>query len=186
MYQDIWRNGKLIQAGDRECQNRYEIIKSFCELKFHEPFSVCDIGANMAYFGIRLIEDFDCWVMAFEFHQFENRVKEINKNKLGNKLMYINRKITLNDLSVMNHCCKFDLILATSVLHHVTEPVQLWIDGMKNMCKYLIVEFAGVDSELTTKRKEYILPPDGIVIGHGDSHLEDNFKRPIILYHGKH
>ena len=66
-YQDSW-DGKVIEAGKRECASRYEIVKSVCsELK--QPFSVCDIGANMNYFGIRLIEDFDCLVMSFEFHQ---------------------------------------------------------------------------------------------------------------------
>ena len=70
IYQDTWVNGKLTQKGIRDCAGRYEVIKNFC-LKFTEPFTVCDIGANMAYFGLRLIEDFGCSVIAFEFDQLK-------------------------------------------------------------------------------------------------------------------
>lgn len=181
-YQDTWRNGYLIESGHRECAARYEVIKKFCQEKYNYRFTVLDIGANMAYFSIRLIEDFNCNVMAYEYHNFEERRKVISKNKLEKKLMYINRKLSLNDLVIMRSVCKFDLILALSVLHHVTEPIGLWIDAMRGMSKYTIVELAGDDSHLTKKREEYKAHEDGRVLGWGDSHLQEGFKRPIILY----
>lgn len=183
-YQDTWRNGCVVEEGNRECADRYETIKKFCQENFNYRFTVCDIGANMGYFSIRLIEDFNCNVMAWEFHQYEQRKKIIAKNKLDKKLMYINRKLSLEDVNIMRSICKFDLVLALSVLHHVTEPIGQWIDTLRGMSKHTIIELAGDDSELTKKREEYKAHEDGRIIGWGDSHLQEGFKRPIIYYGG--
>lgn len=177
-YQDIWINGQVTEKGKRECADRYEIIRQFCTT-LNQPFTVCDIGANMAYFGLRLIDDFDCYVVAFEFHQFDKRAKIIQMNK-ATKLIYMNRKINLNDLDILRQFCHFDLILALSVLHHVSEPISEWISRMKRLSENLIIELAGEDSKRTRSRKEYYLT-EGKILGYGDSHLKENFKRPIIL-----
>ena len=124
-YQDIWINGTVSEMGKRECANRYEIVKQFCTT-LKQPFTVCDIGANMAYFGLRLIDDFDCYVIAFEFHQFEERAKIVQLNKTA-KLIYLNRKISLSDLDILKQFCHFNLILVLSVLHHVPESIKEWI-----------------------------------------------------------
>jgi hypothetical protein len=176
-YQDSW-NGKVIEAGKRECALRYEIIKSVCsELK--QPFSVCDIGANMNYFGIRLIEDFDCRVMSFEFHQFEMREKLVKGN---DRLMFLKRKISLTDMYILNSCCHFDIVLAMSVIHHLPGSVKQWIAQFRKLGDNIIIEIALNDSKRTATRKEYDIPEDGKIIGYGDSHLLKDFKRPIILF----
>lgn len=183
-YQDTWINGEAVESGNRECAERYEIIRNFCRCNFHGKFNVCDIGANMAYFSIRLVENFNCKVMAWEFHQYDKRKKIINKNNISKNLMYINRKISLDDLIVMRSVCKFDLVLGLSVLHHVSEPIGLWIDAMRGMSKHTIIELAGEDSDRTKIREEYKAHEDGRIIGWGDSHLKEGFKRPIIYYGG--
>jgi hypothetical protein len=177
-YQDIWINGRVTELGKRECSARYEIIKQFCTT-LKQPFTVCDIGANMAYFGLRLIDDFDCYVIAFEFHQFEERAKIISLNKTT-KLIYMNRKISLIDLDILKQFCHFNLILALSVLHHVPGSVREWIAKLQEFTDNLIIEVALSDSKRTETRKEYIIP-EGKILGYGDSHLKENFKRPIIL-----
>jgi hypothetical protein len=177
-YQDTWINGELQEKGIRECASRYGIIKAFCT-ELPQPFTVCDIGANMSYFGLRLIEDFGCSVIAFEFHQYEEREKIIRMDKT-NKLMYLKRKISLSDLSILNSCCHFNLVLALSVLHHVPGSIREWIAQLHKLGDNLIIETALSDSKRTETRKEYEIP-DGKVLGYGDSHLQKDFKRPIIL-----
>jgi len=177
-YQDTWINGQLAESGKRECAERYEIIRQFCAT-LNQPFTVCDIGANMAYFGLRLIEDFDCYVIAFEFHQFDQRAKIISLNKTT-KLIYMNRKISLSDLDILKQFCHFDLILALSVLHHVPGSVREWIERLKEFTDNLIIEMALDDSRRPETRKEYVIP-EGKILGYGDSHLKKNHKRPIIL-----
>lgn len=171
-YQDSWRGG-LVEKGVRECANRYEVVKDFCK-KLDQPFTVCDIGSNMNYFGIRLIEDFDCTVVSFDFHQFEMRERLVKKNK---KMMFLKRKLSLHDLKILSSVCKFDLVLVMSVMHHLLGDQKEWINGFKDMGKNVIIEYALSDS----KRVNDFKLPDGRIIGYGDSHLKKNFKRPIIL-----
>lgn len=177
-YQDTWINGERTDNGYRDCEKRYDIIKSFCN-SLPAKFTVCDIGANMAYFDIRLIEDFGCYCAAFEFDQYEKRKKIIPAYKT---LMYINRKISLSDLCIMNKSSHYDLVLALSVLHHVPGSVTEWIRQLRQLGDNLIVEFALSDSKRTSTRKEYQIPEDGTLLGYGNSHLKDKFLRPIILY----
>jgi hypothetical protein len=175
-YQDSW-NGGLVAKGVRDCESRYQIVKSFCH-KLPKPiFTVCDIGANMNYFGIRLTEDFNCKVMSFEFHQFETREPLVKKNK---DIMFLKRKLSLTDLELLNACSHFDLVLALSVLHHLPGDSSQWIDQFSRLGDNVIMEFAGEDSDRTSIRKNYKIPETSTVLGYGDSHLKQ-FKRPIIL-----
>jgi len=173
-YQDIW-DGHLLTPGRRECANRYKIIKTFCGT-LKEPFTVCDIGANMNYFGMRLTEDFNCKVMSFDFHQFETREYLVKRNK---NIMFLKRKVSLTDLELLNSCAHFNLVLALSVLHHLPGDSSQWVEQFKKLGDNLIMEIALSDSTRPAIRKNYKVP-DSTVLGYGDSHLK-NFKRPIIL-----
>jgi SAM-dependent methyltransferase len=175
-YQDIWVNGKLETKGVRSCADRYEIIKANCA----EVKTVLDIGANMCYFGIRLIEDFNCSVMAFEFHQFEMRQEIVSRNKTKN-LIFLKRKLSLPDLQHMANYMHFDLVLAMSVIHHLPGDTSQWIQAFRNLGDKVIMEFAFEDSKRPDIRKNYAMPTDAEIIGYGDSHLKKDFKRPIIL-----
>lgn len=179
IYQDIWINGQLDQKGKRDCASRYEVIKTFCNTLI-QPFSVCDIGANMSYFGLRLIEDFDCTVMAWEFDHFEMRQKHIEKSGTK-KLMLLNRKLSIEDLHILNSCCHFGLVLALSVMHHLPGNHDQWITEFRKLGNNVILELALSDSKRTAIRKGYKIPADGIILGYGESHLKQNFQRPIIL-----
>jgi SAM-dependent methyltransferase len=184
-YQDTWVNGALAESGYRDCANRYAVIRAFCAERLGRGFSVCDIGANMAYFSIRLIEDFDARAVAFEFHQYEKRAKAIAQNKTGS-LMYLNRKLSLGDLRVMSGFARFDLVLALSVLHHTAGEPRAWIESMKRIARHVIIEFAGEDSERAAKKHGYAIPPGGETLAFFGSHLDKAARRPIIAYRGNY
>ncbi|KKM90264.1 hypothetical protein LCGC14_1240240, partial [marine sediment metagenome] len=38
-YQDIWVKGKLVRDGKRDCENRYKLIRTFCE-QYTRPFTI--------------------------------------------------------------------------------------------------------------------------------------------------
>lgn len=180
IYQDTWLNGKCIAKGQRDCEGRYELIKSVCHII--NPATVLDIGANMCYFGLRLIEDFNCYVMAFEFNSFEMRQAHVKRNNTD-RLMLLNRKLSLSDLDILKASASFDLVLALSVLHHVPGSVEKWIRNIRRIAKYSIIEFAIEDNaSRVATRKDYIIPTDGKLLGYADSHLSETIKRPIYLY----
>ncbi len=181
-YQDQWAYGLLIKPGYRSCAPRYEIVKEQCK-KFQGAFTVCDIGANMCYFGIRLTEDFKgCSVDAYEFDHFEMRKKHLESS--GSKRVTLaKRRLAVDDLHGMAKHKKYGLVLALSVLHHADGATEPWIDGLRTLGKWAIVEMAGSDSERADKKHGYSIP-DGEIIGYGDSHLQEGYQRPIMLIKG--
>lgn len=179
IYQDTWINGKCVEKGQRDCENRYSVIKPHFA-KYGHGFSVLDIGANMCYFGLRLIEDFNCTVMAFEFNSFDLRMKNVMANKT-NRLMLLKRKLSISDIKILSNSCHFDFVIMMSVLHHLPGNSTEWINEVRKIGSNTIIEFALDDSDRVLIRKDYKIPEDGKVIGYGDSHLMNNFKRPIIL-----
>lgn len=179
IYQDTWVNGRLVAKGQRDCASRYEIVKKACQ-PYGSGFSVLDIGANMCYFGLRLIEDFNCTVMAFEFNSFEMRERHVKSNAT-NRLILLKRKLTVLDLSMMSNFCHFDFVLMMSVLHHLPGNSTEWLNAARKIGDNVIVEFALDDSTRVAVRDGYNIPDDATVIGYGDSHLKQNFKRPIVL-----
>jgi hypothetical protein len=67
------------------------------------------------------------------------------------------------------------------VVHHLPGNKHGWIEKFKDLGDNLIVEFALEDSK---RVKDFELP-EGEVLGHGDSHLKKDFKRPIMLLKNK-
>lgn len=184
-YQDKWLGGKLSEKGIRECEKRYEVVRTFCASRFKDnPFTVADIGSNMNYFGIRLTEDFPlCRVMAFEFHEFRMRDNHLRRTKCD-RLMFINRKVNARDLELLASFIRFDLVLAMSLLHHVVGNFNEWLSGLKSLGHHVIIELAGDDSK-RRRPTGYTLTPEGAAcIGVGRSHLGRLHERPILYLKG--
>jgi hypothetical protein len=179
-YQDQWVKGQREGKGYRECAERYGFIKAFCE-RFEGPFTVCDIGANMCYFGLRLTEDFpQCTVMAFEFDHFEMRQAHLKKNN-ADRILLFNRKLSLDDAVNLGKCCHFDVVLALSVMHHFVGSFDAWLAALHRLGGSLIAEFATDDSAVVNPPTGYRIPQEVTVLGYGASHLKRDVQRPILL-----
>lgn len=182
MYQDEWLNGEVANGGTRECAPRYEVIREFVAREYgDQPFSVCDIGASMCYFGLRLTEDFPtCTVMAFEYRNPELRVAHLKANK-AERIMFCGRKLTLQDLRNMAAFTRFDIVLALSVIHHLPGNIEHWLKAIRALGTHVIAEFATSDSARVARCPGYAIPGDAKTIGAGTSHLDGKIKRPIVV-----
>lgn len=183
-YQDIWLNGHLVERGYRECESRYEVVRSFCLEKFQDrKFAVCDIGAASCYFGLRLREDFpQCSVVAFEPREYMENSARLKRAKAGGLILF-GRKLTVEELPRWADFASFDLVLALSVLHHVKpDQFDAWISGLRGLCRYLIGELSIEDSR--AKGAKCRIPKGAVVIGYGKSHIDADIKRPIVLMEG--
>jgi len=184
-YQDKWSNGRLIEKGTRECAERYAIVKSFCADRFERAFTVCDIGANMCYFGIRLAEDFPfCRVVAYEFHSPAMRYAHLRQSAEARRISLVAKKLHLEDVSALALRERFDLVLALSVLHHLPGDSARWISALGVLGRHVIAEFALGDSLRTTARHNYSIPAGAKVLGYGRSHLDASVLRPIVALEG--
>ena len=129
-YQVSWLAGERVARGYRECERRYQVVREFCA-GFKRPFTVCDIGANMCYFGIRLTEDFpDCTVIAFECDHFAMRAAHLAKADAP-RVRLFERRLSLLDLEAFARCCHFDVVLAMSILHHLPGDQAEWLASMR-------------------------------------------------------
>lgn len=182
-YQDRWIHGGAGSKGYRECARRYDLVKGICQQYNDKFFSVCDIGANLCYFGLRLTEEFPrCFVTAFEFNpvvlkQAAPLVKD------STRLHLINRKLTLAGARALAGGNHFNLVLAMSVLHHCTGPSRDWIEALCALGDNVVIEYAQEDSTRVARIPD--IPNDAKVLGYGDSHLNAEIRRPIILLQNK-
>ena len=186
VYQDVWVKGRVVERGYRECANRYSLVRTFCERQFADrAFTVCDIGANNCYFGLRLLEDFPgCTVIAFEFDHFGQRATIVRANKTT-RLLLLNRKVTLGDLTILAACMRFDCILALSVLHHVGGEFSDWLLALRRLGRHLLLELAGEDSVSRRMPTGHGIPVDATILGSAPSHLQRGMERTLLALNGR-
>lgn len=139
-YQDIWFKGRPIVSGGRECQQRYHAIEKFIK-KFKRPISVLDIGANMGYFSLRLMERFQGSFTMIEGDEFTAnvllRLCKLNRNPGA---ILLKRRLSLSDIVSLAESTHFDVVFALSVIHHFDEPYQQVLEALTRLGSYLIFE----------------------------------------------
>ena len=181
-YQDVWVKGQTVSLGERECAERYIIIKRFCA-QYQRPFTVLDVGANMGYFSLRLAEDFDCTVVAIEPQEGIAKVLEANDN---HRVVWLKKALTAADLWTLAQVERFDVVLAFSVLHRLHMDPDEALRALRAMSDYVIVEYP-VEAEAVHPEvvASLTIPEDGELLGYGRSHLNGSDARPIVLLRGK-
>jgi SAM-dependent methyltransferase len=185
-YQDVRVGAVTYASGVRGCEERYQFIRSVAS-QFQRQFSVLDLGANLGYFAIRLIEEFDCIVVCCE-GTYANWLRAIASKAARNRIVVLSKTMTIEDLERMSECESFDLVLAMSVVHHVGAPVARTIAALRNMAWKLIVELPTEQTACGPDRVKEALAYDwvadgGQLLGHSFSHLPGE-ARPTILLEG--
>lgn len=154
IYQDIWVNGKVLRKGIRGCDpDRYEPIRTLCT-RYKRPFTVLDIGACLGYFSFRLASEFNCVSVMVE--AADHYVKALSgparpvtddlisglmrQQTCKNKLLLLNKRLTLDSLQRLSECEHFDVVLALRVVHHFKKPFADVIKVMTSLCDHLFLE----------------------------------------------
>lgn len=183
-YQDAWINGAVVSSGMRECARRYEIVKGVCA-SLRSNFTVCDIGANLCYFGLRLAEDFPgAEITAYESHPAAyRRAKELIVANGATRVDLHNKRLRLPDIDGLIRNLKFDVVLAMSVLHHVAGNPADWLRHLEYLGGLVIVEAAGKDSHRKAAQR-FVMPSRAVKLGEAPSHLDSARPRSIYLLKG--
>ena len=110
-YQDLYRKGRVLAPGYRECRARYALIKPLLA-KLRRPFTVLDIGTAQGYFAEWIATDFGARVLAID--------AKASPHFVGGspRVTYRTQRLTAADLAALG---TFDVVLALSVLHHCTD-----------------------------------------------------------------
>jgi len=139
-YQDIWVKEEVIKEGIRDCESRYQMIKPFFE-RYDRPITVLDLGANFGYFSFRLAEDFPGVFVMIEGNPDEsNYLEDLCKRNENKKVIFLRRRITLEELSWMSEYESFDAVLAFNVVHHFLEPYNKVMKVLNKLTDFIILE----------------------------------------------
>ena len=184
-YQDEWVNGAVVRRGYRECERRYEVVKSVCAGLRKRDFTVCDIGANLCYFGIRLAEDFHgAEITAYESHRpAHKRATELIAENGATRIELHNKRLRLPDIDGLIRFHAFDVVLAMSVLHHVAGNPADWLRRLEYLGGVVIVEAAGKDSHRKAAQG-FAMPSRAVKLGEAPSHLNPDVPRSIYMLNG--
>lgn len=159
-YQDEWVKGQVVQAGYRECANRYALIVSTLE-HLRRPFTVLDLGACSGYFAHRLASELDCRVTAVDSDPDLLRVAEANGDP---RVTVIPRRLTTNEILRLG---SFDVMLALSVFHHFTDWYAAYDVARTISRALLIVETADPAENHRSAVSRAMLGPLYQLISHG-------------------
>ncbi len=180
-YQDEWVRGKVVAKGERECEHRYAVIKSFLQ-RYQRPFTLLDFGANIGYFSFRTAEDFpDAIVVAVEGHpRFLPKLLDVAKKNHRDNVIIIGKKLSVEQIARLAELEHFDVVIGMSVIQHVYHDPAEGLDAFLKLGDSLILE---LPNEAKYGLQKYaVLETRGQVIGYGDSHISPGTKRPIVLY----
>jgi len=153
IYQDVWINGKVRQEGIRDCKIRYAAIYEHCkQYSKKRYFTVLDIGACLGYFSFRLASELPAVaVMAECNREYVNALVGplqpgnllsglIRQQQCKNRLVLLNRRLTLSCLQELSKCEHFDVVLALRVVHHFKEPFADVIKAIVSLGDYTFLE----------------------------------------------
>lgn len=111
MYQPRWIDGKTVGAGERNAVTRYEAISR--RLHDRQEFSVLDVGAYAGYFSLRLADEHQARVVAWDDRpELRGELRRAQNPWVAG----VFRRMTEEDAKNLP---SYDVILCLSVLHHV-------------------------------------------------------------------
>lgn len=130
-YQPLYSNGEIANKYERECADRYAFFKTIFD-KFKRPFSVLDIGANLSYFGRRIVEDYPLATVI----SVEKEEIFLNRGLKGQPLIGLNARVDAVNTKKWTSTEMFDVVLCLSVLHHFKKD-----DAIKSLISIMSLGF---------------------------------------------
>ena len=129
-YQDRYVRGQVIARGYRECAARYSlVVRGLGRLR---PHSVLDFGAAGGYFSFRMARELGAAVTAVDDSPELIRTAKANGDK---RVKIVSRRLALEELTALG--C-FDVVLALSVLHHVS-PWPDYLRALRRAARRLLI-----------------------------------------------
>jgi hypothetical protein len=107
-YQDVWRDGGRVSAGERDCEGRFGLIAATLPA---EPFTLLDFGAYTGYFATRITDQFAATATAVDDFAGLGAAASDRVTVIGRRL----------DAGGLRALPRHDVVLALSVLHHIAD-----------------------------------------------------------------
>lgn len=199
-YQDIIINNVVVSKGARECASRYEALKPFLD-KYKRPFTVLDIGASQGYFSFRIAHDYPqstCVMIEGNYNtgggwQTAEQLLDLCRlNTDLSNIVFLKKKISLDDLKNLASCEHFDVVLIFNVIHHMGSAWQEWAKTVFELGDNIVIEtppgkektYAQYVDQITAI-ENYCIGKGGIVLCETPRHTDPSVKAKTFLFEGK-
>ena len=140
-YQAKWVRGGVRARGDRECEDRYELVRRGVA-GFSRPFTVLDIGASLGYMGIRLAEEYSCVSVMVERRP---ELADVCRQNALSTTIAIQRRLSVRDLQEIAKSEHFDVVLALNVVHHFKSEWREAFEAILDIGERVIIETPSVE-----------------------------------------
>lgn len=186
IYQPITVNGELLAKGNRDCEERWEIIKP--HIKPHGV--ILEVGSATGYFTQRIAKEYpDSLVISVESDPImcEIQAKTFKAEGIYNVVVCQHRLSAEDIIKWSQHAELFDTVLLMAVLHHYpADKVEAVFEAFQGLGKEIISEIPPTDEDKAygqeTIKKLYEFLPEAEWLGSTMSHL--GHERDIDLFQG--
>lgn len=138
-YQDQIVNGKIIFPGyAKKPLERYEAIRNIVK-EYKRPFTMLDIGAAQGYFSFKLGHEFkDSTFVLLEEDKYLLKLCMLN-TELDN-IVFLNKRISIEEMENVSKCEHFDVVLALNVIHWSEARWQEMTDAVLALGDKIIIQ----------------------------------------------
>lgn len=114
-YQPIWRKGKIISGNDRDCFDRWELIKS--EIKHDGAKNLIDLGSAEGFYVIQAAKE--CGCVAIGVDADERRISLGQSQLTDERIKNAGFVYAVIDEKFIQSMPVFDVVVFMSVMHHM-------------------------------------------------------------------
>jgi len=129
-YQPIFSNGKLIMGGDRNCLDRWELIKK--EIINYKANSVLDVGCAEGFYVFQSAKECGCVSLGVDADI--RRLSMAQNQIVSEKILPAGFLLAEVDGELIDKLPKFDVIIFMSVMHHMMYSLG------EEYCKNILIE----------------------------------------------
>ncbi len=128
VYQPVYQKGKLIKTGDRNCLDRWQMIKK--EIAAFRAQSVLDLGCAEGFYVIQAAKECGCISLGIESNT--RRLNVAQSQLVMEKIMPAGFLLGSVDEQLLDKLPRFDLVIFMSVMHHM-----MYKNG-ENYCRLIL------------------------------------------------
>lgn len=114
-YQPIFKNGKILPGGDRNCLDRWSLIKK--EIENHNVESVVDLGCAEGFYVFRAAKESNCFSIGVDadIRRLSIALDQLSLEKIFSAGFFLG----IIDKKLLDKMPQIDMVIFMSVMHHM-------------------------------------------------------------------
>ncbi|MCD4705354.1 class I SAM-dependent methyltransferase [bacterium] len=114
-YQPVFYDGQLIEIADRDCIDRWNLIKK--EIINYEVKTLVDLGCAEGFYVLQSAKEFNCFSLGIDADF--SRIAIAQNQIISERIVPAGFMFAIMDEDFLDKLPQFDLIVFMSVMHHI-------------------------------------------------------------------